>query len=155
MKASLRPATPEDLPAIASLQRASAREAFAHIGPVEKLSTGPETWAPALATAECALVAEDAGEVVGFAFTRGCELAVFYTHPDVWGRGFGRALLEAAEDAMRSTGCEQAFVYTEERNERPLRVYAAAGWHPDGAVKERDWLGVRIRELRLTKRLRE
>ena len=155
MKASLRPATQDDLPAIASLQRASAKEAFAHIGPVEKLSTGPETWAPALESADTALVAEDAGEVVGFVFTRGCELAVFYTHPRVWGRGFGRALLEAAEDAMREAGCEEATVYTEERNHRPLRIYAAAGWQPDGAARERDWLGVEIREIRLFKRLQE
>jgi hypothetical protein len=64
-------------------------------------------------------------------------------------------LLEAVEEAMRGAGCTEAFVYTEERNHRPLRVYAAAGWHPDGDALERDWLGVRIRELRLTKRLRE
>ena len=153
MKASLRPATEDDLPAIAAVQRASAKEAFAHIGPVEKLSTGPETWAPALTTADCALVAEDGGEVVGFVFTRGCELAVFYTHPRVWGRGFGRVLLEAAEDAMRAAGCEEALVYTEERNHRPLRVYAEAGWQPDGAARERDWLDVPIREIRLVKRL--
>jgi GNAT superfamily N-acetyltransferase len=153
VKASLRRATPGDLPAIADLQRASARAAFAHIGPVEKLSTDAETWAPALRSADTALVAEDEGEVVGFAFTRGCELRVFYTHPRVWGRGFGRALLEAAEGAMRARGCEEAFVYTEERNHRPLRVYDAAGWLPDGGVKERDWLGVPIRELRLVKKL--
>jgi GNAT superfamily N-acetyltransferase len=153
VKASLRRATPGDLPAISSVQLESARMAFAHIGPVEKLSAGPDRWAPALAEADSAFVADDGGDVVGFAFTRGCELRVFYTHPRAWGRGYGRALLEAAEDAMRAGGCEQAFVYTEERNHRPLRVYAAAGWRPDGGVKERDWLGVPIRELRLVKKL--
>jgi GNAT superfamily N-acetyltransferase len=155
VKAVLRPATADDLDAIADVQRESARVAFAHIGPVEKLSTDAATWAPALESADTALVAEDAGEVAGFAFTRGCELSVFYTHPDVWGRGHGRALLAAAEDALRASGCEEAYVYTEERNHRPLRVYEAAGWRPDGAVKERDWLGVPIRELRLVTRLRE
>jgi GNAT superfamily N-acetyltransferase len=65
----------------------------------------------------------------------GCELQFFYTHPRVWGAGAGRALLAAAEDALRNAGCDEAFVYTEERNERPLRVYAAAGWEPDGGVK--------------------
>jgi GNAT superfamily N-acetyltransferase len=151
VKASLRPATEDDLPAIASLQRASAKEAFAHIGPVEKLE--PRDWGSDLARAETALVADD-GNVVGFAFAGGCELQFFYTHPDVWGSGHGRALLTAVEDALREGGCEEAFVYTEERNDRPLRVYAAAGWHPDGSVKERDWLGVPIRELRLVKQLR-
>jgi GNAT superfamily N-acetyltransferase len=155
VKASLRRATPEDLRAISSVQLESARIAFAHIGPVEKLSAGPDRWAPALLEADSAYVAEDGGEVVGFAFTRGCELRVFYTHPRVWGQGYGRALLGAAEQAMRAAGCEEASVYTEERNHRPLRVYEAAGWRPDGDVKERDWLGVPIREIRLVKRLRE
>jgi GNAT superfamily N-acetyltransferase len=103
--------------------------------------------------AEIALVAADGDEVVGFAFAGGCELQFFYTHPRVWGRGFGRALLAAAEDALRAAGCTEALVYTEERNERPLRVYQAAGWREDGHVTERDWLGVPIRETRLRTRL--
>jgi GNAT superfamily N-acetyltransferase len=153
VKASLRPATPADIPAIASLQLASARAAFAHIAPVERLAA--RDWASDLEAAETALVAVRDTEVVGFAFVGGCELQFFYTHPSVWGDGLGRSLLAAAEDALRATGCDEASVYTEERNHRPLRVYAAAGWAPDGAVKERDWLGVPIRELRLVKRLRE
>jgi GNAT superfamily N-acetyltransferase len=151
LKAALRQARVEDLPAIAALQLASARAAFAGIGPVERLE--PRDWRRDLAAAEAALVAVDADEVVGFAFAGGCELQFFYTHPRVWGRGFGRALLAAAEDALRLAGCTEAFVYTEERNERPLRVYAAAGWTPDRALKEREWLGVPIREQRLRKRL--
>jgi GNAT superfamily N-acetyltransferase len=148
----IRAADPGDLPAIASLQLEAAREAFAHIGPVERLE--PRDWGGDLAAAEAALVAVDASDhVVGFAFCGGCELQFFYTHPRVWGLGFGRALLEAAEDALRAAGCSDAFVYTEERNERPLRVYHAAGWREDGHVKERLWLGVPIREPRLVKRL--
>jgi GNAT superfamily N-acetyltransferase len=151
MKASLRPATSDDLKAITALHAAAAREAFAHIAPIDRFE--PVDWGPAMAAADTALVAEDDGDVVGFIFTRACEVRVFYTHPDVWGRGFGRALLEAAEHAMRANGCEEAFLYTEERNHRPLRVYAAAGWHPDGGAKEREWLETPIRELRLVKRL--
>jgi GNAT superfamily N-acetyltransferase len=152
VKASLRQATPEDLPAISTLHVGSALAAFAHIAPMDRFE--PVDWAPSLAAADTALVAEDGGEVVGFAFTRGCELRVFYTHPRVWGRGFGRALLAAAEEGMAARGCDEVFVYTEERNHRPLRVYEAAGWRPDGDVKEREWLGVPVRELRLAKRLR-
>jgi GNAT superfamily N-acetyltransferase len=153
VNASLRPASVEDLPAIAAVNVASARAAFGHIGPVAVLDPRPEDWAPRLAAAETALVTVAGDEVVGFAFTGACELQFFYTHPRVWGRGVGRALLAAAEDALRAAGYREAVVWTEERNERPLRIYAAAGWSPDGAVKEREWLGVRIRELRLRKRL--
>src|SRR4051794_40074603 len=123
MKAALRAATDEDLPAIAALQLASARAAFAHIGPVEQLEEfDARQWFDAAETALVAVVDE---EVVGFAFAGGCELQLFYTHPRVWGRGVGRALLAAAEEALRGAGCEEAAVYTEERNERALRVYHA------------------------------
>jgi GNAT superfamily N-acetyltransferase len=151
VKASLRDAVPADLPAIAATHLASAREAFAHIGPVEQLEA--RDWAADLAAAEVALVAVAGDEVAGFIFTGGCEVQFFFTHPRVWGQGVGRMLLAAAEDALRAAGCTEAVLYTEERNERPLRVYAAAGWHPDGEAREREWLGVRIREPRLRKRL--
>jgi GNAT superfamily N-acetyltransferase len=148
----IRAAASGDLPAIAALQNAAARAAFAHIGPVEWLE--PRDWRADLVAADTALVAVDpAGDVVGFAFCGGCELQFFYTHPRVWGEGYGRALLEGAEEALRAAGCSEAFVYTEERNERPLQVYHAAGWREDGHVKERLWLGVPIREPRLVKPL--
>jgi GNAT superfamily N-acetyltransferase len=153
VKAALRRATPDDLPAISAVHAASARAAFGHIAPIERFE--PVDWGPALSAADTALVTADDGEVVGFIFTRGCEVRVFYSDPRVWGHGFGRALLGAAEDAMRAAGCEEAFLYTEERNHRPLRIYEAAGWRPDGSAKEREWLGVPIRELRLVKPLRE
>lgn len=152
MKASLRAATPDDLPAITSVQQASAREAFAHIGPVDRME--PPDFGPWLERADTALVAVDeGGAVVGFAFAGGCELQLFYTHPRVWGLGAGRMLLSAAEEALRAAGCVEASLYTEERNERALRVYHAAGWREDGRVQEREWLGVRIREPWLVKRL--
>jgi GNAT superfamily N-acetyltransferase len=148
----IRAATREDLAQITALHLAAAREAFAHIGPVARLE--PHDWGPDLAAAETALVAVDGdGSAVGFAFAGGCELQFFFTHPRVWGRGFGRALLAAAEDALRAAGCDEAFVYTEERNARPLAIYRTAGWREDGTVKERSWLGVPIREPRLVKRL--
>ena len=148
----IRRATAEDLPAITAAHLASAREAFAHIGPVEKLE--PRDWTADLEAASDAFVAVDeGGDVVGFVFCGGCEVQFFFTHPRVWGRGFGRELLAAAEDALRAAGCTSATLYTEERNHRPLRAYHAAGWEPDGAVRERQWLGVPLREPRLRKRL--
>jgi GNAT superfamily N-acetyltransferase len=151
VKAALRPAGPDDLPAIAAVIVAAGRAAWAHIGPVAQMESSPEEWAPRLAAAETATVAVSEGEVVGFAFTGACELQFFFTHPRVWGHGVGRTLLAAAESALRDSGCAEAVVWTEERNHRPLRIYRAAGWEPDGAAKERDWLGARLRELRLRK----
>jgi GNAT superfamily N-acetyltransferase len=151
MSFRLRAATAEDLPAIAAVNVAAARAAWADIAPVSRMLPRVEEWAPRLSKAEVATVAVDADEVVGFAFTGGCELQYFFTHPRVWGLGAGRALLASAEEALREAGCASATLWTEERNRRALRVYAAAGWAPDGGVQEREWLGVPIRELRLGK----
>jgi ribosomal protein S18 acetylase RimI-like enzyme len=149
----IRDAVEDDLPALAAVLVAAGRAAWGHIGPVERLESAPSDWAPRLAAADTALVFEEAGEVVGFAFTGGCELQFLHVHPSAWGKGVGRALLAAAEDALRAAGCAEATLYTEERNHRAVRVYAAAGWVADGAVRERDWLGSQIREPRLRKRL--
>src|SRR5439155_24206409 len=103
--------TPEDLPAIGSLQLASARAAFAHIRPVQRLEA--RDWTRDLAAAETALVATEGDELAGVAFVGGCELQFFYTHPRGWGRGSARALLAAAEDALRAAGRDEACVCTE------------------------------------------
>jgi ribosomal protein S18 acetylase RimI-like enzyme len=150
----LRAATERDAAAIAAVLVAAGQAAWGHIGPVEQMDSTATDWEARLRDASTALVAEDGGEVVGFAFTgAGCELQYLHVHPRAWGRGVGRALLAAAEDALRSAGCTEATLYTEERNHRALRLYAAAGWYPDGDVRERDWLGSPIREPRLRKRL--
>ena len=65
----------------------------------------------------------------------------------------GRILLEAAHDALRAAGRRESFLFTEERNARALTVYAAAGYFPDGTVRESEFDGASLRELRLVKKL--
>jgi ribosomal protein S18 acetylase RimI-like enzyme len=76
-----------------------------------------------------------------------------FVDPAAAGRGVGRRLLDAAHDALRDAGCGEAFLYTHEQNERALAVYRAAGYRPDGTVRESDFRGVALRELRLVKPL--
>lgn len=155
MSVELRPARPADLAGIAALQMAAARAAWGHIaapGGLDRLD--PIDWAQRLEQADHATVAcADDGEVVGFAFSEGNLLEYFFTDPTVWGTGAGRALLEETEAALLAAGHAEATLWTEERNHRPLRIYRRAGWYPDGGVREREWAGATIRELRLRKRL--
>ena len=99
------------------------------------------------------IVAVDPGGVVGFVAAVNCEIDLLYTHPRTWGRGVGRLLLAAGEAALRESGCTEATLWTEERNERPRRVYEAAGWRTDGEVRERAWNGAWLTELRYRKAL--
>jgi GNAT superfamily N-acetyltransferase len=141
---SFRAATAADAAALSAVFVAAGREAWGHF-------IGEEVWEaiePPALEREGMLVAEDEEGITGFVRVTPCELDLIYTHPRVWGRGVGRALLDAGVEALRELGCTSATLWTEERNERPRRVYEAAGWRPDGEVREREWHGVPLRELR-------
>ena len=106
-------------------------------------------------------VVEDGGEVVGFASVgasrdegaeQEAELYAIYLHPSRWDRGIGRALLQRAEESMRSSGFRRAILWVLEGNERGERFYRAAGWEQDGRKVE-DFQGTAVPEVRYRKRL--
>jgi GNAT superfamily N-acetyltransferase len=102
------------------------------------------------------LVATDAaGGVVGFTavHTDAGEMFLLFVDPAHAGRGVGRVLLNAAHDIVRAAGHTEVFLFTEERNTRAQTVYAAAGYRPDGTIRESDFHGATLRELRLVKPL--
>ena len=156
----IRAAVPEDAEAIARTNVAAGRAAWDTFLPSERLTAfEPPTdrWLERLADAGAgnAWVAVADGEVVGFAVARPSptpdepgEVTGLYTLPSVWGLGAGRALLGRALEALAAHGCHEAVLWTEERNTRPRAFYEAAGWRPDGARREREFLDCPIRELR-------
>jgi len=60
------------------------------------------------------------------------ELVALYVEPERWGRGVGRALLEAALEETAARGYETVELWTFEANERALRLYERAGFSRDG-----------------------
>jgi GNAT superfamily N-acetyltransferase len=96
--------------------------------------------------------------VVGFAVTRPSgdagagpvtgEVDGFYVHPGSWGRGAGRALLDAAVAALRVGGFRDATLWTAAENHRPRRIYETAGWRVDGTDRRRAFDGVEFVEVR-------
>ena len=50
------------------------------------------------------IVAEIGGEIAGFAAVVGGELDGLFVEPDLWGRGIGRALVDAATHEARKRG---------------------------------------------------
>jgi ribosomal protein S18 acetylase RimI-like enzyme len=78
---------------------------------------------------------------------------LLFVYPEHAGRGVGRALLDAAHEALQAAGCREAFLYTHEENARSLAVYKVAGYRRDGSVRESDFRGVHLREPRLVKPL--
>jgi ribosomal protein S18 acetylase RimI-like enzyme len=81
------------------------------------------------------------------------EMFLLFVDPQHAGQGIARLLLDAAHHVLRAAGITQAYLYTHEQNARALAVYAAAGYQPDGSIRESDFRGIALREPRLVKAL--
>src|SRR6266480_5196911 len=156
----VRSATADDAQAIGAVFDAAVRAGWTYLGELaQKPMFAPEDWDQLVADhgpPKVLLVATDrAGQVVGYtaAHPDDGEMFLLFVHPADAGRGIGRALLSAAHDALRAAGCRQAYLYTHEQNERALAVYESAGYRRDGSVRESEFGGTTIRELRIVKQL--
>jgi len=159
----IRRATVDDARAIAEAHVRAWQVAYRHAFPAEKLDAlsveeRAARWRLNVAEQDV-LVAEDAGEVVGWASagpgrdddTEG-ELYGLYVLPEAWGRGAGRALIAQVE---RDLGARyrDATLWVLEDNPRARRFYERAGWEHDGGRKREPFLGVEVDEVRYRKRL--
>ncbi len=71
-----------------------------------------------------------------------------YLSPEFWGQGIGRSLMAAAVGEMQAQGFRTATLWVLELNARTRRFYEAAGWCPDGAVRNAEFQGSPVREVR-------
>ncbi len=81
------------------------------------------------------------------------EVWSIYLHPDVIGRGVGRALFAAVVDVLRARGHVEAVLWVAEANVRARRFYERAGWNADGATKTDTSFGPPVVEVRYRTRL--
>ncbi|MFN2615212.1 MAG: L-seryl-tRNA(Sec) selenium transferase, partial [Actinomycetota bacterium] len=95
-------------------------------------------------------VAEAGEEIAAFSTGGPCrdedapgagELYGLYAHPDVWGSGFGHALIIANERQLGARGHRVVVVWTFEANGRGRRAYERAGYVADGARRRNDPFG--------------
>jgi GNAT superfamily N-acetyltransferase len=157
----VRPGTPEDAEGVARVHVETWQAAYAHTLPQRQLA--------ALSVAEAVersrrwpptFVAERDGEIVGFVSVGAgrdpgsdAELFAIYVHPEAWGTGTGRALIEAGEDELRRLGHQDAILWVLGDNPRARRFYELAGWSLDDDAREINVLGFDVAEVRYSKRL--
>lgn len=151
---------------MAETRVASWRAAYEGLMPAELLS-GMEAdggrWERAIAshTPRTSLLVVDDDGVRGFCVlgpdrdgaARTGEIVAIYLHPDVWGRGYGRALMEASVATLHSHGFERAVLWVLEGNARARRFYVAAGWAADGGEKTESWGGHPLPHIRYSRDL--
>jgi GNAT superfamily N-acetyltransferase len=100
---NLRLARPEEREELEELQRRASLELKEYR---EQLLANPDAihLPPAQIANGQVIVAELDGEVAGFAAVVGGELDGLFVEPDLWGRGIGRALIDAATHEARDRG---------------------------------------------------
>lgn len=107
------------------------------------------------------LVAEDDGRLVGFAACGPVrdaaglgELHAVYVDPTAQRRGYGSALLAAAEADLADRGCAEAVLWVLRRNASTIAFYEAHGWSDDRVDRTEDVEGgAQVCERRYRKRL--
>ncbi len=157
----IRPGAPEDAEGVARVHVETWQAAYPHALPSDRLQAlsveeaveRHRRWPPEF-------VAEHGGEIVGFVAvgrsrdpgTDG-ELFAIYVHPEHWGTGVGRELIEAGEEELRRLGHQDAILWVLDDNPRARRFYERAGWSPDGATREIHIFGFDVSEVRYAKHL--
>lgn len=151
----IRRATAADARGIAEVHVASWRHAYRGLLPdgfLDRLSVDEReaSWREAFRDRGAAVfVAEEEGRVIGFASFGPSrdgdagpevgEIPAIYVDPTVVGAGVGRALLDAAIEAMREAGYRRATLWVLEANAHARRFYKRAGWRWDGTVSRHDF----------------
>lgn len=100
------------------------------------------------------------GSVVGFAAFGPCveepdigQLYALNVEPELWGRGVGRELLEAATARLAESRFGEAVLWVVPDNQRARGLYESEGWVAEGLTRVEDVLGVTVREIRYRRRL--
>jgi GNAT superfamily N-acetyltransferase len=163
----IRIATERDAHSIESIRVRGWQAAYRHVFPPAELDALPVDagrWRPRLGTPPKGwttfVAATEVGVVVGFASVGPSrdeegigELYAIYVDPDEWSTGTGRALIERAEEQLRSE-YDRASLWVLENNPRARVFYERAGWAADGDWKAEERFGVRAVEVRYRKAFR-
>jgi GNAT superfamily N-acetyltransferase len=157
----IRPGTAADAEGVARVQVETWQAAYAHALPSDQLEAmSIEEASQRHRRRPPEFVAERDGEIVGFVGVGASrdpgtdgELFAIYVHPEHWGSGVGRALIEAGEDELRRLGHKEAVLWVLDDNPRARRFYEIAGWSADGAAREIHIFGFDVAEVRYAKRL--
>lgn len=137
---ALRPASADDLGTLIEIQRAASLKAFAQVFPPDRHPFPTEVvrarWVGALAEDGVhVLLAEKAGDGVGFAAVRAEWLDGLYVLPELWGSGVGARLHDAAVEILRGLGGVRSHLWVLEANSRARTFYERRGWALNGQTR--------------------
>lgn len=141
----IRPARPEDAPALAAIYNHAVLETTATFDTEPKDAAERQRWLAAHDAAHPVTVAELDGRVVGWAsLTRWSERSAydstaetsFYVEPGSQGRGIGRALLTDLVARARAVGLHALLARITVGSDASVRLHRALGFQPVGTLRE-------------------
>ena len=153
----IRRAVATDRPAIAQLHTASWQDAYRGILPDSLLDDRlpaimAERWAgQAIGPSDAVLVAEDDGEIIGFAATwDGDPVYIDNLHvaAQAQSRGIGRRLLAETARHFLAIGSKRALLHVVAVNRRARDLYLALGGRPAG-IEDKDLYGTPVANERI------
>jgi ribosomal protein S18 acetylase RimI-like enzyme len=167
---AVRSAVPSDARAIATVHVESWRVAYRGLLPDDYLAgLSPEQrtalWSGILADPSSGhvvvLVLDDL--IVGFAHAGPSgdedappdtgELYTIYVHPDAWGQGYGRALMEAVLDRLAADRTRTVTLWMLSTNDRARRFYLGQGWLEGTDVRTQEFGGQVVIDHRFVRSL--
>ena len=146
---TVRDATAADAGAVARIQVASWRAAYAGLLPDDVLAGLSEAesraqWAarlPAAAPMSCLVTGAppagfvSSGPSLDDADHAGGQVYAMYVDPALWRRGLGRLLLSGAETRLREAGFASAHLWVLTTNEAARGFYEHEGWTASGRTR--------------------
>jgi L-amino acid N-acyltransferase YncA len=147
---TIRPSTEQDLPAIAAIYAhhvLTGTATFETIPPTEAEMAARRS--DVLAKGLPYLVADDQGQVLGFAYCQwfkprpayrfSAEDSI-YLHPNASGKGLGRRLLAELASQSEAAGIRKLIaVIGDSANAASIAVHRSAGFEPVGVMKSCGW----------------
>lgn len=129
---TLRDAKPEEHEALEALQRRASFELREYR---DQLMANPDAvhLPPAQIANGQVIVAELDGQIAGFAAVVGGELDGLFVEPDLWGRGIGRVLIDAATHEARDRGLALTVIAAPSAR----RFYESCGFSVEGEPQTR------------------
>jgi GNAT superfamily N-acetyltransferase len=170
-RVNIRRAIAADAPGIAAVHVASWQVAYRGLFPdavLDGLSVADRQaqWTRGLVAGGPTIwIAEEGGRVTGFISLlpsrdadapppRFAEIAALYVHPDVWGQGCGRALVEAVLAHLRQTPTESVIVWALTGNLGARHFYERLGFARDDGRRDITLFNVTQPEVRFRHNLR-
>lgn len=135
MQISLRPASTRDVETLFDI-RCSVHENHESREELALIGVTPDSIAHMIKSGDyITLIADVNGEAAGFSMAKVSDSYVFacFVRPGYEGRGVGRAIMEAAEEGLRHSGCTHAWLSTgADPDLRAVGFYRHLGWKEDG-----------------------